>query len=266
MTSIVTTLILLVGAGGRGQHNTLGLPLPPESPGGTLMICGGGHSLEAVHKEFIRLAGGPKARIVLIPSAKTFESRQAMEKVYAAWRSYRVASFAFLDARNREESNSPAVAGLLKGATGVWMAGGAQSRLADLYDGTKVEDGIREVFQRGGVVAGTSAGAAFMSRVMIRYGRPPQTSVGRGLGLIDKAVVDQHFTQRHREARLLDVLAKNQGLLGLGVDEGTALLVHGNHLQVLGSAGVEIVLPKQGTSKPAIYHLKGGQQRDFPLE
>jgi cyanophycinase len=98
------------------------------------------------------------------------------------------------------------------------------------------------VLERGGVVGGTSAGAAAMSQVMIRFGRTATPSIGAGFGLLAGAVVDQHFSQRKRETRLLGVLKQHADLIGLGVDERTALIVSGNKLRVVGDNVVSLRL------------------------
>lgn len=227
------------------DQNVLGLPAKAVAGGGSLVICGGGRLPEEVYEEFVRLAGGKQARLVLIPSAYPFSSTAAMRSRYSGWRTYRTASLDYLDAKTRAEAETDQFLAPLRKATGVWLAGGAQSRLARLYGGTKAETAIIEVLQRGGAVGGTSAGAAIMSQRMIR-GVPAtrQVVVDRGFALLTAAIVDQHFTQRNRHTRLLNVLAEHPGTIGLGVDEGTALVVKGNELRVIGRSNVTFCVSK----------------------
>ena len=155
------------------------------------------------------------------------------------------------------------------------MPGGYQGRLADLYGGTRVEFALRQVLERGGVVGGTSAGAAVLSRLMILQGSSNELSLGRGFGLLEQAVVDQHFSQRDRHARLLRVLDEHPGLVGLGIDEDTALVVQANHLRVLGESHVTVCLPAEASHATLLYRLNPGDEveltpatpapRDLPL-
>ncbi len=119
-----------------------------------------------------------------------------------------------------------------------------------------------KVLERGGVVGGTSAGAAIMSRMMIRYGSP-KAVVGAGFNLLARAVVDQHFIRRHRQERLLGVLAEHPELVGLGIDEGAALVVQGDHLRVIGESQVIICKTASGATSPWIESLKPGDEVDL---
>src|SRR5439155_23631415 len=113
-----------------------------------------------------------------------------------------------------------------------WSCGGGQSRLLAPCHGTSVERELRPVLDRGGVIGGTCAGAAIMSPVVITGGKT-EASVGTGFGFLPACVVDQHFKQRNRFGRLLGVLRKHPELFGLGIDEGTAVIVRGHSLTVM---------------------------------
>jgi len=231
----------------------LGLPEKAVSAGGSLVICGGGRLPEQIYDEFVQYAGGRNARLVIIPSAHAFSSAAAMKARYSGWRAYRTAALDYLDAQTRAEANSERFVAPLRRATGVWLAGGSQVRLARLYRGTKVETAIHEVLERGGAVGGTSAGAAVMSEKMIWTVRATgEIVVERGLALLTRAVVDQHFTQRNRHTRLLNVLADHPGMIGLGVDEGTALVLRGNRLRVIGRANVTFC--RSRSAEPIVLH------------
>src|SRR5262249_44462157 len=155
-------------------------------------------------------------------------SPDSMRQAYSGWQRVGARSVDYLDATSREEADSDRFSRPLREATGVWLAGGGQGRLADMYVGTKTEKLVKKVLGRGGVVGGTSAGASAMSHTMIRYGSPTSAKLDRGLGLAENAIIDQHFLVRKREPRLLGALAENPSLIGLGVDEGTAAVVQGN--------------------------------------
>jgi cyanophycinase len=235
------------------DENLLGLPAKAVAGGGSLVICGGGRLPEEVYEEFVRLAGGKQARLVIIPSAYPFSSSAVMRARYSGWRTYRTAALDYLDAKTRAEADTEAFLAPLRKATGIWLAGGSQTRLARLYGGTKAEAAIIDVLTRGGTVGGTSAGAAVMSQQMLWQVRATrEIVVERGFGLLTTAIIDQHFTQRNRHTRLLNVLADHPGTIGLGVDEGTALVVKGNELRVLGRSNVTFCLSK--TAEPTFVH------------
>lgn len=255
--------VLAMISSAQAQHaNVLGLPAQVVKGAGKLMICGGGPMPDGVYNEFVKLAQGDKAKIVVIPTAKPFANRQEMERRFTDWRQRPMSSFDFLDTESRDEANNDEFVKPLDGATGVWIAGGSQGRLADVYVGTKVEQAVTRVLERGGVVAGTSAGAAVMSRIMIRYGSP-KAVVGAGFNLLAHAVVDQHFLRRNRQERLLGVLAEHPEMVGLGIDESTALVVEGDHLRVLGDSQVIVCTVPSGQQTGCIETLGPGEEVDL---
>ncbi len=212
--------------------------IDPDGIKGSLLLCGGGKLPDAVRDKFIELAGGEKARLVIIPTASGDDTvDDDAQEVAAIWDARKPASVTILHTRARDEANSPAFVEPIKHATGVWITGGKQSQIAAAYSGTLVEKELHALLDRGGVVGGTSAGAACQSRVMIVRGRVYEIP---GLGLIPGAIVDQHFLARDRKGRLLEALALHPGLFGAGIDEGTALIVHGRSLTCLGDSTVTI--------------------------
>ncbi len=209
----------------------------PAGPAGALFLVGGGHLPEPVRQRFVELAGGRRARLVIIPSASALPDAPADALAY--WRTAGAASVRVLHAPSRVQADDPRFYGLLREATGVWISGGDQSRLLALYGGTAVERELRELVRRGGVLGGTSAGASAVSAVMIAG--PGQAE--RGFGLVPGAIVDQHFSNRGRLPRLLDLMARHPGQAGIGIDEGTALVVRGGELAVLGVGTVSVCRP-----------------------
>lgn len=246
----------------QAATNVLGLPSGAIASGGTLMVCGGGALPNEVYDEFVRLAGGPKGKVVLIPSAYPYPSPEALAFRFNGWLQYPVQSFTFLHAGSREEAEKEEVSQPLAEATGVWMSGGAQGRLADLYKGTRVEKLIQNVLERGGVVGGTSAGAAIMSQTMIRYGNSREAVLDHGFSLLSAAVVDQHFTERQRQQRLLSVLGQNPEKIGLGVDERTALIINANKVRVMGQNKATVIVPKQDRTM-SVHLLTGGEEAEL---
>jgi cyanophycinase len=206
------------------------------------VICGGGRLPASVIDHFMELAGGPRAKIVLIPTAASDRSLNNPDQSLALWRARGATSVQILHTRSREEANNPAFLEPLREATGVWFGGGNQALISASYVGTAVEQHLRRVLERGGVIGGTSAGAAVMTRVMIAGGRIAATE-GRGFDLLPGSVVDQHFLKRNRLGRLLGFLALHPELSGFGIDEGTALVFLNDRLTVVGDSCVVACLP-----------------------
>src|SRR5207302_11043322 len=184
---------------------------------------------------FLKLAGADQERIVLIPTASDAAHQGDHQALIAAWEKRTKAPIHVLHARDRAMANDPDFVKPLRAATGVWLGGGDQAKLADAYRGTLVEKELHELLRRGGVVGGTSAGAAVMSKLMIVNG-PIIAKLGEGFGFLPGIIVDQHFLKRNRVNRLIDVLSKHPGWAGLGIDEQTAVIVQGRTLTVVGES------------------------------
>lgn len=221
-----------------------------EQPRRTLLVIGGAEDKRRrvlVLKRFVALAGRRDARIVVIPTASSMP-----EEAVAVYRSV----FARLHAKavtavhpgSRQEAGSPDLVAALDRATGVFITGGNQLKLAQLIVGTPLADALRRAYERGAVVAGTSAGASVLSQFMISLGEegvtPRQRSaqLTAGLGLLPGVILDQHFAQRTRYGRLLALVAGSPSLLGVGVDEDTAAEIVDEHtLRVVGTGAVYVV-------------------------
>jgi cyanophycinase len=234
----------------------------PSGIDGALVICGGGKMPDAVLDRFVQLAGGEKAHLVLIPTASDAADKQAADKLLAPWKARKVASVVVLHTRSKRTANDPMFYGPLQKATGVWFGGGQQARIADAYVGTVVEKELHALLKRAGVIGGTSAGAAVMSKTMVASGNP-EPKMGRGLDLLPGTIIDQHFLKRDRKGRLFKALARHAGLVGLGVDEGTALIVKGRRLQVLGESSVTVCLAPSATRPARTIELKAGKVADL---
>jgi cyanophycinase len=228
------------------EGGTSGGWFDPDGPRGTLVLVGGGQIPEAALERFIRAAGGSSARIVVIPTASDRADELASDphsaqRELAPWKKRGVADVMLLHARSRDAANDEALVAPLKQATAVWFGGGQQSRIADAYVGTAVEREIAGVLARGGAIGGTSAGAAIQSRAMIAGGTSePRMAVG--LDLLPGTIVDQHFLARNRQTRLRAAVALHPSLVGLGIDEGTALVVRGRQMEVIGASRVVAVV------------------------
>ena len=237
--------------------------IEPKGISGKLLICGGGELPERILAQFRELAGGEEARLVVIPTAKLEVSEEDEKAIIEFWNEGGdVASVDVLHTRLKETANSEEFVAPLKQATGVWIGGGMQSRIADAYLGTAVERELYALLKRGGVVAGTSAGAAIQSKLMIARGNP-EAVVQTGFDLIPGSVIDQHFSQRNRKPRLLGVLAEHAGYIGFGIDEATALLVDGRKLKVIGDNKVTVCLATGQDRKALEFELEENDVADL---
>jgi cyanophycinase len=228
---------------------------------GALVIVGGGGLPDPIRDRFLELAGGKKARLVIIPTASFKADQPHLLTSPRYWKAQGVASVQLLHTRERAVANSPGFCKPLAEATAVWLSGGDQVNLENAYAGTAVEQELQKLLARGGVIGGTSAGAAVMGDLMIRGGNP-LARLGNGLGLLRGVVVDQHFTKRKRMPRLMGVLEKHPDYLGLGIDENTAAVVSGHTLTVVGNARVQVCWPAPG-QKPNVRVLKSGEGVDL---
>lgn len=262
--AVVTMFAAAVSNESRGQTSADPSAAPcacgPEN--GTLVICGGGNLPEVLRGKVVELAGGEHARLVVISTASQVADTPDVETYVAWWRQQKLAELTILHTRSREIADNEAFVEPLARATGVWFMGGNQAWLIDTYSGTRTETEMHKLLERGGVIGGTSAGAAVMSKMMIRRGSPT-AEVGRGFGFLDGAVVDQHFVRRMRQDRLLKVVEQHPNLVGLGIDEGTALLVQGRRLSVLGESVVRVCFARTESREPLIESLRSGDRADL---
>ena len=217
---------------------------------GRLLIIGGHEDREddmAVLERFVELAGGPGSRIAVITAASKVGEK--LWEVYdAAFAALGVENRRAIHIEDRAEAEDPELAADVAQADGIFMTGGEQRRLIAMVNGTALDAAMHAALERGACVAGTSAGASAMSARMLAHGRSELTpekgtvAVGEGFGFLPGVIVDQHFSERHRLARLLTVVAQNHELIGIGIDEDTALLIEaGNAIEVIGSGTVTIV-------------------------
>ncbi len=236
-----------------------------ENVRGYLLIIGGGKRPAPVMKKFIQLAQGyENGKIFVLPMASAdpegtgkFQANQLRE----------------LGAKNvdflivsRNEADADSTLRKLDGVTGIFFSGGAQTRLMNAIGGTAFAEKFHELYRRGAIIAGTSAGAAVMSKIMITGDekRPDKNKnrvfsriegdnivTAEGLGFLDDVIIDQHFVRRKRHNRLISLVLENPNLVGMGIDESTALLVHPDHrFEVLGENSVIIYDARKATIAP----------------
>ncbi len=229
-----------------------------ERRGGHLVVIGGGEDRQKgklVLSRFVELAGGADARIVVLTAAST--RHDEMWQVYdQAFGDLGVESRCHIAIAERGDACSAETAAQVFDADGIFMTGGDQKRLLAMIGGTRVDHAMhRALRERGACIGGTSAGASAMSEHMLFDGTreilPEKGSVhlGAGLGFMRRVVIDQHFSERQRLARLLTIVAQNPYLLGAGIDEDTALVVEpGRGIEVIGEGAVTVIDGRQMTS------------------
>jgi len=216
---------------------------------GWIVPIGGAEDKEnspQILRRFVELAGGAEADIVVIPTASLQRGTgPRYERLFTEMGAARVAS---LDFDTRRDADEPGRLERLRQASGIFFTGGNQLRLSTLIGGTAVARAVRQMNASGVAVAGTSAGAAFISEHMIAFGDEGSTPIAGsvrlapGLGLTNRFIIDQHFRQRDRLGRLLTALAYNPFAVGIGLDEDTAAFIApDNTVDVLGSGGITVV-------------------------
>jgi cyanophycinase len=245
----------------------------PQSTKSAILVIGGAedkvHGREILHTFFGR-SGSLDARIAIIPSASR-EPAIIGERYRGIFEDMGAKEIRILDIRDRVQAEDSYLQDYIEECTGVFMTGGDQLRLCGLLSDTPLMEKVRKRVQRGEItLAGTSAGAAVMGHHMIAgggSGESPNRSLvdmATGLGIIPEIVVDQHFHNRNRMARLMSAIASHPERLGIGIDEDTcAMFERDGILQVMGKGTVTIIDPGElshtnysqaGSSDPISLH------------
>ncbi len=226
-------------------------PFPPENPrpptveNGSLIIVGGGGMPRGLMRKFIDLAGGDeKAKLVYIPCAEEDDVGQRHGTI-EQWRRMGVEHAAFVHTKDRNRANDDdELLAPLRDATGIWFGGGRQWNFADSYYGTTAHKLMKEVLHRGGVIGGSSAGASIQARYLARATPIGNTRIMApgyergGLGFLSGVAIDQHFSQRGRQKDMTELMRHHPQLLGIGLDEATAIVVQKSVAEVTGAGKV----------------------------
>jgi len=254
------------------------LPLfpPKEVPAsklekGSLVIVGGGGMPADVVAKFIELAGGPEAPIVVLPTANppVADDGKTERREGSFFERAGAKHVTILPQRTREEVESPEFEEALKNAKGVWFGGGRQWRFVDCYAGTKAEKLIRDVLDRGGVIGGSSAGATIQGDFLVRgsvLGNEEMMAEGyeRGLGYLPGSAIDQHFSQRKRFPDMTNVMKRHPQVLGIGIDEATAVVVQGETALIMGKGNAHFYDYRKreaaATDAPDYIAVKAGEK------
>lgn len=215
----------------------------------TLIIIGGKEDRsndKVILREVARRVGFGK--LVVSTVAMATGTDELFDQYEKAFRSLGVKHLFNLEINSREEAKLDSKLRILDDANGVFFTGGDQMRITSQIGDTPIFQRIREIYDEGGVIAGTSAGASAMCETMLVHGGDEESHViggsvrmAPGLGLIGGVIIDQHFMERGRVGRLIGTVAQNPKNLGIGIDEETAIVVErGNGFYVLGSGAVYV--------------------------
>ncbi|MBD3675129.1 MAG: cyanophycinase, partial [Planctomycetaceae bacterium] len=217
-------------------------PRPTKVDKGTLILIGGGGMPKGILKRFVELSGGEKAKIVVFPTAQP-DPVSRKSGIAEEFQKLGAESVTVLPGRTIDRVESAEFLNTLKEATGIWFGGGRQWRFVDAYLDTKAHTAMNEFLKRGGIIMGSSAGASIQAEFLAR-GNPlgnrdiMADGYQTGLGFLPGAAVDQHFTQRNRQPDMLSLVTRYPKWLGIGIDEGTALVVTGDVGEVVGRSNV----------------------------
>jgi len=241
----------------------------PSVPNGSLIIVGGGGMPSGLMQKFVELAGGSDARIVYVPCAEE-EDMSKDTQLLRAWEKMGAKTCSLIHTKDRRIADrDEAFLEPLKNATGIWFGGGRQWNLADSYYGTQAHRLMKQVLDRGGVIGGSSAGASIQANYLARATpienfriMAPGYERG-GLGFILGVAIDQHFTQRRRQKDLRSLVETYPQMLGIGIDETTAIVVKKSTAEILGPGTV--TFNWKDSPKADIQEFVGTQGQFFDL-
>jgi cyanophycinase len=221
---------------------------------GTLLIVGGG-VLEGtgVLERFIELAGGPAKRYVIVPTAGGNRRPDgtpiayAESSVVAPWKARGLTNVRMLHTHDPKVADTEAFAAILRDADAVWFVGGRQWNIVDSYAGTRTYTAFHDVLARGGVIAGSSAGATIQGEYLVRGDTrgaqimmTDEPNHQEGFKFLRRSAIDQHIDARNRWEDLVPVIARFPNLIGIGISEGTAIVVTGDRFEVIGRWKVSV--------------------------
>lgn len=210
---------------------------------GKLMIVGGGPAYELI-KQFIEIAGGEEAVIVIIPTAGESDSFADDWSYKKRMLEYGAKQVTIAHTRDPKIANTDEFTEPFKNATGIWFTGGRQWRLVDAYLNTKVVEECWNLLNRNGIIGGSSAGATIQGSYLARGDTKSNTIMmgdhEEGFAFVKNVAIDQHLLARNRQFDLFEIIKAKPELLGIGLDESTAILVEGNQFEVIGKTYVAV--------------------------
>ena len=211
---------------------------------GSLVIVGGAMRDTNIVRTFLNLAGGADAPIVVIPTAGGGDSYDQYWQGLRQFKELGATNLTVLHTTDRDVSNAEEFVRPIREARGVWFGGGRQWRLADSYLNTRVHDELWALLERGGVIGGSSAGATIQGSYLARGDTKTNTVMmgdhEEGMGFLKSTAIDQHLLRRNRQFDLIEIVEAKPELLGIGIDENTAIVVRGDQFRVIGESYVVI--------------------------
>ena len=267
---VATAIILALTFTGRA---TLQEAAPPEygpAKGSLVIVGGGGTDGTGIMEKFVELAGGNDAKIIVVPTAGGNRAQDGSIRVYkeeeviAGWLKRGLKNVKMLHTHDPKVADTEVFVKDLRQANAVWFNGGRQWNIVDSYAGTLTYKEFHKVLERGGVIGGSSAGATIQGSYLLRgapEGNRIMMSPGHeeGFGFLRAVAIDQHVNTRGRAEDLRPVLEKHRELLGIALDEATAILVQGDACRVMGAGSVRFFATPDA---PAIV-LKAGDRYDL---
>jgi cyanophycinase len=250
-------IVVVIGNGvGQQQPKSETNQEPPEygPPKGTLIIIGGGSTNgTGIIEKFIQLAGGPEARFVIVPTAGGNKTADGKIRVYtedtvvASWKKRGLKNVKMLHTPDPKIADTEEFVQPLREANAVWFDGGRQWNIVDSYMNTLTYKEFHKVLERGGVIAGSSAGATIQGAYLVRGDTSgpdvmmtAEPNHQAGFSFLRRSAIDQHINTRLRWDDLIPVIKKYPDLLGIGLSEGTAIIVTGDKFEVMGAWKVAV--------------------------
>jgi len=240
-------------------------------PNGTLLVIGGNAS-DIFYTKFMELVGGPDAPIVVIPTAMTSDSLLPgdLEQFRNSFIEKGFKNVTVLHTRDKRVANSESFTEPIRSAAGIWFSGGRQWRHADSYLNTKTHQAFFDLLDRGGVIAGSSAGATIQGSYLARGDTRKNTIMMGdhevGLGFITNVAIDQHLFARNRQFDMFEILEKRPELLGIGLDENTGIIVKGDLFTVFGNSYVAVYDgTRWSAERDTTYQLPAGSKEFYLL-
>ncbi|KAF3001917.1 hypothetical protein E8E13_006552 [Curvularia kusanoi] len=278
LTTLLSAALAAATISAQPINSTNTTYIGPEH--GHLVIVGGNLQSDSIWQRIITLAGGPDAPIVVIPTAGGEPTYSANFSSAVSLRRLGATNVTVLHTYDPAVADTDEFVKPLLAAKGVFYGGGRQWRLVDAYAGTKTERAVQAVLDRGGVVSGSSAGASIQGSFLARGDtQNNQVMIGDhtvGFGYLKNTAIDQHFLVRNRQFDLFDILKVHPELLGIAIDEDTALVVNKNEAEVFGSTYAAFYdggfwsregseLKNLPTPDSRFYFLKAGDKYDLGL-
>jgi cyanophycinase len=242
-TFVLVALAAVLTASGIAQD------APEYGPAkGTLVIVGGGNTDgTGIVEKFIELAGGPDAKFVIVPTAGGNKTSDGTPRAYkeedivGRWMKRGLKNVRMLHTHDPKVADTDEFVKPLREANAVWFDGGRQWNIVDSYANTLTYREFHNVLERGGVIGGSSAGATIQGEYLVRGDTSgPQVVMTaepnhqEGFKFLRRTAIDQHINARNRWDDLIPVIQKYPNLLGIGLSEGTAIVVKGDAFEVIG--------------------------------